>query len=100
MVCQRFLADIRGKLESEELVGKDIHDPLELCQRYESHGPWIRIQGSDIGGWKQVVRKTLMPPDISVRIRVSQLVVTEAQVRDYPLYEDQSHRRKGCLSTE
>jgi hypothetical protein len=75
MTCQRFLADIRRKLESDELVGKDIHGPLELCQRHESHGPWTRIQGSDMPGWKQVVREALNSPNISVR------VVTEAQVR-------------------
>ena len=80
MTFHRFLADIRGRLQSEEIVGKDIHDPLELCQRHESQDHWIR---SDIPDWKQLVRETLSPLNVnmSVRIRVVQPVVTEAQVR-------------------
>ncbi|KAI0251688.1 hypothetical protein BJV78DRAFT_418028 [Lactifluus subvellereus] len=62
--------DIRGRLESEELVGKDIHDPLELCRRLESQDSWIRTQGPD---WKPLVQETLRSPNISVRIRVDSL---------------------------
>jgi hypothetical protein len=74
------LPDIHGRLESEDLVGEDIRDPLELYQRHESQAPWIRIQPPDIRGWKQLARETLSSPNISVRIRVVQPVVTETQV--------------------
>ena len=78
MTCQQNLADVRGRLESEDLVGEDIHDPLELCRRLEGQVDWVPFQGPD---WKPLVQETLHSPSISVLIRVGEPAVTEAQVR-------------------
>ncbi|KAI0300016.1 hypothetical protein B0F90DRAFT_570947 [Multifurca ochricompacta] len=79
--------DINGKLESEQVVGKDIHDPQELFRRYEHTSPvvpaspsltspthWIPVQDSHLRDWKPLIRETLNSPNISVRIRVGQMV--------------------------